>query len=183
MSINLLPAEYANQKAKVDRLYKVQQFGTITLLALAFLASFTFALRILQSQNIKQVEAKLDKAEGRVSDLKSKEATLFILKNRLEVINEFSSEKSKQLAVYELVNKNLPPQVSVTTVEINSFGNVLITLIAADASSLDNFINGLLESAVADSDIIDKVSIDSLNRSRDGFYRANLKVESKTLEP
>lgn len=180
ISINLLPAEYARERAKTDKLYKVQQFGTATLLALVFLASFTFVLRILQSQNIQEVEAKLNEAEGKVSDLKSKEATLFVLKNRLEAINKFSSEKSKQLAVYESVEKNLPSQISVTTVEINSLGSVLITLVAADAVSLDSFINGLMDPAADNSDTIDKISIESLNKSRDGFYRVNMKVEAKT---
>ncbi|MDP3758371.1 MAG: hypothetical protein Q8Q86_01500, partial [Candidatus Daviesbacteria bacterium] len=66
ISINLLPLEIIELEIKKTKFYKIQFVGIAVILSLVFLASLTVALRILQSRNISEVQAKLSQIEQKV---------------------------------------------------------------------------------------------------------------------
>lgn len=178
ISINLLPPEIKADERKKAKFYKVQFSGVVIILVMVFLASLTVALRILQSRRITEVQAKLSQSERRVSDLKATQGTLFILKDRLTTINQYLGVSSKQTSSYRLIEALLPSSVIINSVSIDKTGEVTLLAILPDSTTLDNMINNLITKETNEGKI-GQVSVDSLNRGRDGLFRTSLKMRIK----
>ena len=178
ISINLLPPETIAKELKKASFYKIQFVGIAVILTMIFLASLTVALRILQSRSITEVQANLTQTEQRVSDLKSTQAALFLLKNRLTVIDKYLGVSSKQSLMYRLIEKLVPPSVAINAMTIDKAGDVILLALVPDPASLDNLINGLTAKE-NNEEKINQVGVESLNRGRDGYYRMSLKIKTK----
>lgn len=176
ISINLLPSEFLTQELKAGKFYKVQAVGVAVILGMIFLTSVTLALRILQSRNLNLVQARLTEAEQRASDLKSTQASLILLKDRLKVVNQYLGIPSKQNSIYNLVDRLIPSSVLVNTITVARDGEVVIVASVTDSKTLDNLITSLT-SKDTNQDIVKQVSIENLSRARDGFYRISLKIK------
>lgn len=178
ISINLLPIEFKLEQVKRSKFYKIQLIGVATIFLVIFLSSLTVALRILQSQNISRVQNQITQAESKLSGLKNTQASLLLLKNRLTAINQFLGVPSKQSQIYKLVTDLLPESVSVNSIGVDKDGNVVILAIAKDGNSLDNLINNLTIKE-KNGDKISQVSLDGVNRGKDGIYRLSFKIKPK----
>ncbi|MBI4038617.1 hypothetical protein HY384_01520 [Candidatus Daviesbacteria bacterium] len=178
ISINLLPKEFALEEIKKARFYKIQAAGVAIILIMIFLASLTMALRILQSQNITRVQARLSAAEQQVNNLKDTQASLLLLKNRLSLIDQVLNSPSKEVLMYKLMDKLIPAQVIVNSVTIGKAGEVKFTAVVPDGQVLENLLVNLTTNEKNDNKIA-QVSIETLNRSRGGLYRVNIKVKPK----
>lgn len=176
ISINLLPPEVVAEQLKRTKFYKIQSAGIAIILLMTFLTSLTVAFRILQSRNIVAAQSKLDESSKQVSAYKSTEASLFILKNRLTVIDQYLGVPSEQSAIYRLIDKLIPSSVAVNSLTINKTGDVIVLSSVPDSVALDNLVNNLT-SKESNEGKISQVSIDSLNRGRDGMYRVSLKLK------
>jgi len=176
ISINLLPPEIVARELKKANFYKIQFVGITVILTMIFLASLTVALRILQSQNITEVQAKLTQTQQQVVDLKSTQASLFLLKNRLAVIDQYLGVSSKQSSIYKLIDQLIPPSVAINAITINKAGEAVLMASVPDASSLDRLMDNLTVKENNEGKI-SQVSIESLNRGRDGFYRISFKIK------
>lgn len=177
ISINLLPIEFTQEEVKRAKFFKVQTAGVAVILFMTFLTSLTIALRILQSQNIRQVQAQVTSAEGRVGEFKDTQASLLLLKNRLGAISQFLDNPSKQSEIYNLVSSLLPPAISLASVSVDPDGGVSLVALAYDIVSLENFISGL-NSAETNQGKVSEVSVEGLSRNRDGIYRVTLQIKS-----
>src|SRR3989338_7623859 len=104
ISINLLPTEIITKELKKANFYRIQLAGIVVILIMVFLASLTVALRILQSRSITEVQAKISETEQQVSDLKDTQAALFLLKDRLTVIDKYLGISSNQSLMYKLID-------------------------------------------------------------------------------
>lgn len=178
IAINLLPPEIRAQEIKKAKFYKIQFIGVTVILVMVFLSSLTVVLRILQSRIIAAVQAKLNQAEQRITDLKETEASLFLLKNRLTVINQYLGVTSKQSSMYQLVDKLTPPSVVIISVTIDKKSDTVILAGVPDPLSLDTLIENLL-SKERNEDRVKNIALESLNRGKDGFYRVSFTVKSK----
>lgn len=178
ISINLLPPEIITKELKKANFYKIQFAGIVVILTMVFLASLTVALRILQSRNITVVQANLTQTQQRVSDLKDTQAALFLLKNRLTVIDQYLGVSSKQSSMYKLINKLVPSSVTINAMTIDKAGDVLLLALVPDPVSLDDLINELTAKE-NNEEKINQVGVESLNRGRDGYYRMSLKIKTK----
>lgn len=178
ISINLLPPEIIAREIKKTKFYKIQAIGVAVILVMIFLASLTMALRILQSRNITDVQAKVGQTEQKVSDLKNTQASLFLLKNRLTVIDKYLGIPSKQASLYKLIDKLIPPTVVINAININKTDEVTLMALVPDPASLDIFVNNLTEREENEGSI-SNVSVESLNRGKDGFYRVSFKIKPK----
>ncbi len=178
IAINLLPIEFRTQALKNAKFYKIQTIGIVTILLMILLSSITVALRILQSQNISQIQDKLTQSEQKITKLKNIQASLFLLKNRLNTIDQFLGIPSKPSEIYELITKLTPATVSISSVSVSSTGEVLVLAAAPDGTALDSLITNLT-SQENNEDKISQVSLESINRSKDGIYRISLKIKPK----
>lgn len=178
ISINLLPPETIAEELKRAKFYKVQFVGVIIVLTMVFIASMTMSLRILQSRHVAMAQASLDQAQQQVTNLKSTQASLFVLKDRLSVINQYLGVPSKQSSIYQLINKLIPPSIAITGLTIGKDNEVVLLASVPDSNSLDVMINNL---SVRDNneDKFSQISIESLNRGRDGLYRVSFKIKPK----
>lgn len=176
ISINLLPPEVTAQEVKKAKFYKIQFVGILVILAMVFLSSLTVALRILQSRNISAVQATVTEKEQKVSELKDTQASLLLLKNRLDVIGKYFGTSSQQSAMYKLQDKLIPASVVINAITVDKTGGVLLMVIAPDSESLDDLVNNLTTKETNEGKI-NQVSVETLNRGRDGFYRISLKIK------
>lgn len=179
IAINLLPLEFREQDIKNAKFYKVQIFGVVTILLIVFLSSLAVALRILQSKNITQIQGKVAASEQKISDFKTTQASLFLLKNRITAINQYLGTPSSQVQIYNLINKLLPESVSLNSISVDKSGEVLMLLVAPDADSLDSLVTRLTSKEI-NEDKIKQVSMESINRGRDGVYRLSIKIKPKS---
>lgn len=178
LAINLLPPEFTAQQFKRERFYKIQAAGVAVILIMVFLAAMTVALRFLQSGNIAKVSARLNTTEQKVSQLKDKQASLFLLRDRLAAIDQYLGVPSPQASMYKLIDKFIPPSVSVTGLTVDKESQVILTALVTDAETLDNLISDLTNFE-SSGENFSQVSIDSLTKGRDGLYRVSLKVKPK----
>lgn len=174
--IDLLPVEFKAEELKKTRFYKIQILGLAIILFTTFLASLTIALRLLQNQQITQMQTKIREAEQKVSNLKTTQASLLLLKNRLATIDKYLETPSKQAQMYNLIEKLLPASVFINTISVDQSGNALVLASLPDGGSLDYLIENLI-SKETNEDKIKGVSIESLSRGRDGSYRVTFKVK------
>lgn len=178
ISINLLPIEYAAEEIKKAKFYKIQLIGAAAVVAVTFFASLIVALGVLQSKNIKEVEARLGESEEKVLQLKDRQASVFVIKNRLSTINQYLGIPSKQVSIYTLLNQLFPPSIGISSFSVDRSGQALVVGVAADGGSLDALIASLTSNSEA-GDKISQISIENLNRGRDGLYRISLKIKTK----
>lgn len=178
LAINLLPVEFRQQQIKRAKFYKIQAAGVAIILLMVFLSSLTIALRILQSQNISQIKSKVTQSEQKISDFKTAQGSLILLKDRLTTINQYLGISSKQPQMYKLIAELLPAAITISSISIGKEGDVLMLAIAKDSDSLDNFMTNLT-SREKNQDKISQVSLENLNRGRDGIYRFSFKIKPK----
>ncbi|MBI2337869.1 hypothetical protein HYU95_01685 [Candidatus Daviesbacteria bacterium] len=178
ISINLLPPETIAEERQKSRFYKIQFIGIAVILIMVFLASLTLALQVLQSRNISVARAQLSEEEQKVVNLKSTQASLLLLKNRLTVINQYLGVSSKSSALYRLIDKLVPPSVVVNSINIDKGGDMTLSALVADSVSLDDLLDSLVSKDDKENKI-SQVSIQSLGRGRDGQYRISFKIGLK----
>lgn len=176
ISINLLPPEDLAKKTQRAKFYKVQFAGIAIILFLIFLTSLTLALRILQNRSMTVYQARLALAQQKVSDFKSTQASLVLLKDRLQVIDQYLGVPSKQSSIYQLIDKLMPQSVAINAISVDQAGAVAFTALVPDSITLDNLLSNLISNE-SNENKISQVSVEGLNRSREGFYRVGFKIK------
>lgn len=177
IQINLLPVEFIAQEAKKGKFYKVQAIGILVILFMIFLSIVTVSLRVFQSNSIKSAEVKVANAKSKVESLSSRQSQLILLKDRLDAINKHLGASSKEVELYNLVEKLIPPSVSVGTISVGN-GKVLINASATDFNLLDGMFSDLI-SKEKNEDKISKILVENISRGRDSNFRLSLTIEGK----
>lgn len=178
ISINLLPPEIITKELKKANFYKIQLAGVVVILTMVFLSSLIVALRILQSRNITEAQAKLNQTQQTISGLKDTQAALFLLKDRLAVIYKYLGVSSDQSTMYKLINELIPANIVINAITVDRRGEVVLQTVVPDSASLDNLMNQLTINE-NNTGKISQVGLESLSRGRDGFYRVSLKIKPK----
>ncbi len=176
VNINLLPQEFTAYQAKKSKFLKVQAIGIAAILLVTFLSSLTIALRILQTQSIKVAQLNVNAEEDRVGNLRDKQASLLLLKNRLTIIDQYLGLPSPQSSAFRRINDLLSPSLIISSESIDRSGEVSILAVVPNSQILDDLISSLTTKEL-NGGKIEKVSIDSLNRGREGSYRISFKVK------
>lgn len=178
IAIDLLPSEFRVEEVKKAKFLKVQTIGIGAILLVVFLSSLIIALRILQSQRIAKIQSNLTQLENRTTNLKDVQASIILLKNRLSSIAELLGISSTQAQMYKLVEGLVPPSVVISSISVSKDGHVLILAITSSSSSIDELINKLISKESNDGKV-GSLSLESINRGKDGIYRINFKVSPK----
>lgn len=176
ITINLLPSEvFVRQKEKLQ-FNLIQKISIAILLTLMFLTSLAVTFRILQKQNVSSVQAQTDNLAALVAQGRDKEATLLLLKNKLDTIVKIQADPSKSYEIYSLVANNLPSSVTVTSLSVDK-ANVEMSITAPSAESLEELVSVLTEGEIAEN--FSKIEMESLSRAKDGSLRTNLQIIKK----
>lgn len=176
INIDLLPIEFAIEQQRKNRFTLVQTISTFFILFFIFLASLTLALRILQSQNFKNLEGQNEELKEKVSSFQEREEAVVILKNRLSGIAQIKLSPSKQAAVYKFINGLFTNSVKASSLTVDRGGNAVLSILASDEDSLDKFLTGLQTDGFEQ---FSKIEIESLSRGKEETLRANLKMLAK----
>ncbi|MBI4036050.1 hypothetical protein HY383_03795 [Candidatus Daviesbacteria bacterium] len=176
IAVNLLPPEILTEYTKRKKFYKIQFAGVTVFLIMIFLASLTVALSVLQSRNVVEVQAKVSEQQQRVSSLQSVESSLSLLKNRLTTIDQYLGTPSKQTLLYQVIDKLLSSSVVINSITVDQSGEAALLITVPDSTTLDNIVSTLTTKETNENKI-SKISLDSLNRGRDGVYRMSLKIK------
>lgn len=176
IAINLLPIEFTQAEVKRSKFIKIQTIGVAVILLMVFLSSLSVALVILQSQSINSVQVQVSASEQKISDLKDKQVSLLLIKNRLAIINQYLGNSSKQVTMLILLDKLLPPVIAINSTTIGKDGGISILALIPDSMTLDNIINNLTDKTQNEGQI-KEISIDSISRGKDGVYRVSLKIK------
>lgn len=177
ITINLLPTEFTSERVKDARFIKIQAFGVAMILLIIFLSSLTIALRLLQSQRLKQVEGNLDGARQTVVSFQSRQVSLVALKDRLNGIHKYLGVSSPQAQMYNFLIEILPSSIAINSFTVDQSGNAAFSATVPDSALLDSLIMDLTNKE-KNQGRIKEVSIDSLNRSREGVFRVGLKIKA-----
>lgn len=176
IAVNLLPPEILTEYAKRKKFYKIQFAGVTIFLIMVFLASLIVALRILQSRNVVEVQARVSEQQQKVSSLQGVESAVLVLKNRLTVIDRYLGVPSKQALLYQTVDKLIASSATINSITIDQSGNAVLLITVPNATVLDNIVS-TLTTKESNENKISQISLDSLNRGRDGVYRISLKLK------
>lgn len=176
-SINLLPNEYAVTEKQQKKIGLIQTISVVFMLILFLSASVIVALRIFQSKNLSTAQQKTKEEEAAVLQFKDKEASLFVLKNRLNTITQLLKSPSKQLAMYSFLEGIVPANVNLTSISADKSGSVTISALAPDEEALDSMMTVLTNEAAFE--VFTQIEIENLARGKDGTFRLNLKVIPK----
>ena len=179
IAINLLPYEFREQEIKRTKFYKLQSIGIGIIMLMVFLSSLTVALRVLQSQNISQIQKQVAASEQKVSDFKTTQGSIILLKDRLTAISQYLGNPSQQSQMYKLISDLLPPSISISSVSVGKEGDILLFVSTKDSSTLDQFISNLT-SKEKNQDKVSQVSLETLSRGRDEIYRVSFKIKAKS---
>lgn len=178
LSIDLLPLEFKEEELKNTKFYKIQLIGIMIILVMFFLSSLTVSLRILQNQNMQRLQNNLSVTEQRITDLKSTQAAIFILKDRLATINQYLDSPSEPNKVYRIVSKLLPPSATINTFSVDRNAQVSLTITITDNNVIDTVLENLMNKEKNEGKI-ETVTVESINRGRDGVYRLALRIKTK----
>lgn len=178
IAIDLLPPEFRAEEYKRAKFYKIQTAGVAVILFTVFLSSLTVALRILQSQDLSKLQSRVTQAEEKITGQQNTQVSLLLLKNRLSAINQYLGAPSRQAEMYRLIDKLLPQSAFVSSISVDKTGGVLILATVPDEVALDDLTNSLI-SPETNQDKIGQVSLESINRGKDGTYRVSLKIKPK----
>lgn len=178
ISINLLPVEVTKSQIEQKKFYKIRFISIIITLLMFFSASTTLALRILQNKNIDGANFTLQAAEEKVSQYKDIEISLVVLKDRITNINKIISIPSTQVTMYNLIYDLLPSSVNINSMSVDRSGSIELSTISPNVTIVDDFISDLVDEQKNQGKIA-LVDVENLTRSRDGFYRINLKIKAK----
>lgn len=176
ISINLLPVQSRIDQKAQKKFRIIQTLSIVILLTLFFLASLVSALNILKSNDVSKLESEANVRETKVLEFKEKEAQLAVLKNRLSLINKINNAKATSNSdIYRSVLSLFPKDLNISSISVDRSGNVVTAFAAPDFKTLEETLTSLTSDKVLE--IISQIDIDSLSRSRDGIYRANLKIQ------
>lgn len=178
IAINLLPIELKVEQIKKAKFYKIQTIGIVAIMFVVFMASLTVALSILQNHNMAQIQKKITASEQKVSELKSTQASLLLLKNRLTTINQYFEIPSRQSQLYKLLTDSLPGSVSINSVSISKDDNIIVLAYAGNIKDVDSLITNLT-SKDKNQDKVSKLSLESISRATDGSYNLSFNIKAK----
>lgn len=178
VSINLLPEEILvleKQKSKKSKINK------LTVLILSIMVVITGSILIysfLKTQEAKKLKEDLTVAEQQVNNYKSQEGYLSLVKKRLGSIKNIRAKENKEVETFNLVDKLLPKELSVTELAVSKDGGVNITAETFSPIMISNLINDFL-SPEKNSSKISSLKIDSISRTPFGDYRFGVSTNVK----
>ncbi len=178
MSLNLLPKSHLEDQKKLSFVYLINKISIGLLILLVFLTAGMLVMRILQKLEFEKSADIVKLAEAKVNSLQTKEASLVLLKQKLDTINQLSTVDAKRKAIFSLIIFLSSSDISFTDINIGRDGSAVISAASSSLVSIDQLINNL-SSKEKNAGVINKVVLDGLSLGKDSIYRFSLKVYPK----
>lgn len=175
VSINLLPEELLNKEKIQSKKTTVTRVSIGLLMVMMLATSSILLIRILQNRSVQIVNKGLEDARARVESLKEQESLIYYLKQRLISIQSLESQESTHAKSYNLITGLTPEFTKISELSFDKSGDISVSIIAPDTNNLNSFLDNLTDPRQNQGKIT-KVRIDSLSRSINGQYKADLTI-------
>jgi hypothetical protein len=172
--INLLPKETLIASRESDRIRLVNRITISIFMTLLFFTSVTLTMRFLQNLQYTKATGNLVSAQEQYSSLKDKEGYVYLLKQRLGLIENLTSD-NKKTAILNTVMSLIPSDISLTVISVNRTGGVTLTASTTSIDSFNSFVSAL-NSKEKNSNLISTVDLDSLSLGKDSVVRFSLTI-------
>ncbi len=173
--INLLPPETLIASRESDRIRLVNRITISIFITLLFFTSITLTMRFLQNLEYSKANGSLVQAQEKFVDLKDKEGYVYLLKQRLTLINNLNSD-TKKTAVLNTVMSLVPSDISLTVISVSKSGGVELSATTSSLDSFNNFVDSL-NNKEKNSNLISKVDLQSMSVGKDNIVRFSLNIE------
>lgn len=175
LNVNLLPTEILVGR-KSRGLSVVNKISIVVLGLLILISVATFYLTVSQSAQIKAANDKLAQSQNQLSQYKTTESNLVVLKQQLREIQNILATDSNRKMLFDNLITNLPQGVSITSVELDKNNNLTVGVSSTSLDTISSFLGNFTDDSKRLKQI-KQVDLDLLNWGKDGVYKASLKVE------
>lgn len=176
--INLLPPELLNtQKSQRTLAILIWSAGSILLLTISITAAILL-YKLFQIQIINSRKQNITDLTSQINSLQIPKSLLFNIHNRLNQLNQVSSQNSLPLTQYTLTLGLVPPEFKISSFINDSQNSVKLSVESTGSAKLKNFFNNLTSPQSAEGKI-SKVELDSLSRNATDKYKIDLTITYK----
>jgi hypothetical protein len=178
ISINLLPIEILVKRKQGSKASSVNTASIIVLVIFIIITALVFAFSLYQSSQLANVKEELTAAEERVKSLNKTEGQVFLIKQRLTLLQTLSNTDNKKKALFNIITDMVPADTKVLDATIDKKGMLAFSLRSPSLASIETLINSLNDNSKT-QDLISRVDLESLSFSKSGVYSADFRVTSK----
>lgn len=145
ISINLLPLELRTQtKADIKKRLIVKLSVGILVFSI-IVSALVLSWNIIQGQQLKTTSEKYQNLITKVKSNEKKEGQVFLLKKRLEFINQISQKESTQISAFNLVNNLVPPNVQLLNLAVKKNGSVELSCVTNSSQDMKVLLDNLTD--------------------------------------
>lgn len=175
LKINLIPPELKELAKKDAKRSLVNKISILLLGLLIMVTSGILAVVVYQNMALGALNTSLGQERAKLDSVKDKEVVVKLLKNRIDTINQFTTNRYKQGEIFNIMMSLLPPGIELGSIQINKTPAVIIAGETEDSEVLQTFFNNLTDPKINDGKIT-LVTVESLSQSQTGGIRFDLKV-------
>lgn len=178
VSINLLPREILLERAHSSKFTLINNISIAVLVLVILLTSAVLLLKISQNKGVENINSQVKTAEGNVIALRSKEETLFALKNRLNSIQALIGGRDENVTgIFNSIITLIPPDVDLYEVTVDKNGTMTASFVSRSLPAIESLFRNLSDKE-KNSNLVTKVDLDGISLGRDSTYRFALKISS-----
>lgn len=175
IKINLLPPEIKEKAKREAKQSLINKISIAFLGGLILITSSILAQVISQGATVNFLNSEIEKEKSRIQSQNDKEAIVFLLKNRIDTINQFANNRYKQQEVFDFINSLFPQGIAIKRVSIDKTTKVVIGGETDETLALQAFLSNLTNPQINGGKIA-FVIVENLNKSLSGKINFELSV-------
>ncbi|MBI2011552.1 hypothetical protein HYS91_02170 [Candidatus Daviesbacteria bacterium] len=168
ISINLLPPELAQIQKRKEYISFINKITIVCLSIAITVTASVLGYSLVKNQELEKLNSKIANIQNQINDLKDQEGYLFLLKQRLSLINGLISLPNPTLDGANLITSLIPAGVSLLSINSERSVQIGITIEANSTNSLRNLLNNLIDTNTNRGKVT-KVRIENINKLKDAI--------------
>lgn len=178
--INLLPSEEKIVKTYTSLQKKLKIVSTVVLVITGIFTSATLIFYMLLINEKAKLVSQIEASSTKINSFKAKEELIFVTKGKVTTANKILSGRVNYPVFLKNLSDLIPEGIYFTDVRFNP---EKIAFVGKAKSSID--MAGLISSLVSTkgSEILNNISIDSLNADEKGFYAFGITAQLVVAKP
>src|SRR3989344_2808936 len=153
LRINLIPPELKELAKKDAKRSLVNRISILLLGVLILITSGILSVVVYQSMVLDSLNDSLAQEVSKLDSVKDKEVIVKLLKNRLDVINQFTSSRYKQGEIFNIITNLIPPGIKVASIQINKTPVIVITGETEDSQIFNSLLGNLTDPKINEGKI------------------------------
>jgi hypothetical protein len=145
ITVNLLPEEFLVEKRLKQKKALFLRISAIFFVTGLIITSSVLLLRLAQNQTFQTAQTQLEQERNQVSSMQENESALFILKNRLDLINKLNNTESIPVNAYNLISGIIPTGANILGFTMTKDNEISLTVETSNTVILDQLFNSLLD--------------------------------------